>query len=77
VCRTYSRAYLRHLIMTGEILGSRLLAQHNLSFYAALMRAARAAILAGGYRAFADEALARMDEHDEVGPPNGVEPEDD
>ncbi|HMI92068.1 MAG TPA: tRNA guanosine(34) transglycosylase Tgt, partial [Polyangiales bacterium] len=67
VCTTYSRAYLRHLIHAGEILGGRLLTQHNLWFYAALMRAARAAIVEGRYAAFAAEAEARMLAEDEVG----------
>jgi queuine tRNA-ribosyltransferase len=73
VCRTYSRAYLRHLITAGEILGSRLLAQHNLWFYAALMRGAREAIVGAVFARFADEVLARMDAHDEVGAPDGDE----
>ena len=72
VCHTYSRAYLRHLITSGEILGSRLIAQHNLSFYAALMRKAREAILAGAYARFAADALSNMQEHDEVGEPDAA-----
>lgn len=67
VCTKYSRAYLRHLIHAGEILGGRLLTQHNLHFYAALMRAARAAIAEHRYAAFARETEARMRELDEVG----------
>jgi queuine tRNA-ribosyltransferase len=67
VCTTYSRAYLRHLIQAGEILGGRLLSEHNLWFYAALMRAARAAIVEKRYAAFAAEAEARMIDEDEVG----------
>lgn len=67
VCKTYSRAYLRHLIRAQEILGLRLVTQHNLSFYAALMRGARAAILEGRYAAYAAEAEARMLAEDEIG----------
>ncbi|MGD8859704.1 MAG: tRNA guanosine(34) transglycosylase Tgt [Myxococcales bacterium] len=67
VCHTYSRAYLRHLVQAGEMLGGRLLTQHNLSFYAALMRAARQAIIQGRYARFAREAEAAMLEGDEVG----------
>jgi queuine tRNA-ribosyltransferase len=67
VCKTYSRAYLRHLIRAQEILGLRLVTQHNLSFYAALMRGARAAILEGRYVAYAAEAEARMLAEDEIG----------
>jgi len=43
-CRTYSKAYLRHLFLSGEILGSRLNTIHNLHFYMALMSRARQAI---------------------------------
>jgi len=43
-CRLYSRAYLRHLDKTGEILGSILNTTHNLYFYQQLMRDIRAAI---------------------------------
>jgi len=67
VCAKYSRAYLRHLIRAQEILGLRLITQHNLSFYAALMRGARAAILEGRYAAYAAEAEARMAREDEIG----------
>ena len=67
VCARYSRAYLRHLFHAGEMLGPRLITQHNLAFYAALMRAARHAILERRYAAFAAEAEARMLDEDEVG----------
>ncbi|KPJ95710.1 MAG: queuine tRNA-ribosyltransferase [Gammaproteobacteria bacterium SG8_11] len=43
-CRHYSRAYLRHLDKTGEILGSRLNTIHNLYYYQELMRELRSAI---------------------------------
>ncbi|HEV8120730.1 MAG TPA: tRNA guanosine(34) transglycosylase Tgt [Candidatus Polarisedimenticolia bacterium] len=51
-CRRYSRAYLRHLFMAGEILGLRLNTLHNLHHYATLMKGARDAIEAGRYAAF-------------------------
>jgi queuine tRNA-ribosyltransferase len=66
-CTTYSRAYLRHLVHAGEMLGARLLTQHNLSFYADLMQQARQAILARRFAQFANDAEARMLELDEVG----------
>lgn len=44
-CRNYSRAYLRHLITTGEILGARLNTIHNIRFYHRAMEEAREAIL--------------------------------
>ncbi|MEX0586484.1 MAG: tRNA guanosine(34) transglycosylase Tgt [Pirellulales bacterium] len=52
-CR-HSRAYLRHLFMTGEMLGPILLSIHNLTFYQRLMTRARDAIAAGRF----DELLA-------------------
>ena len=48
-CRGHSRAYLRHLIVSGEALGARLASLHNLAFYMALLRRARAAIVAGRF----------------------------
>ena len=66
-CTTFSRAYLHHLIRTKEMLGPRLVTRHNLHFYGALTRAARAAIDEGRYRAWAAEAVSRMRERDEVG----------
>jgi queuine tRNA-ribosyltransferase len=55
-CRRYSRAYLRHLFMAGEILGLRLNTLHNLHRYATLMQGAREAIEAGRYAAFRETA---------------------
>ncbi|HEY6081780.1 MAG TPA: tRNA guanosine(34) transglycosylase Tgt [Polyangiaceae bacterium] len=54
----YSRAYLRHLFVAGEILALRMLSEHNLSLYARLLREARAAVLRGAYANFAAERLA-------------------
>ncbi len=58
-CRAgYSRAYLRHLFVAGEILALRMLSEHNLCLYARLMAGARAAVVAGNYADFARERLA-------------------
>jgi queuine tRNA-ribosyltransferase len=57
----YSRAYLRHLYLAGELLVLRLLSHHNLHFYARLMRTAREAILAGGFAAWAEAQLRAFD----------------
>lgn len=54
----YSRAYLRHLFVAGEILALRLLSEHNLTLYARLLREARRAIVAGYFNDFAAERLA-------------------
>ncbi len=49
----YSRAYLRHLYLAGEILALRLFSEHNLFLYGQLTREARAAIREGAFSAFA------------------------
>ncbi len=59
-CKNYSRAYLRHLFLSGEILGSRLNTIHNLHFYMALMRRSREAIQDGTWQEFRDWCLARF-----------------
>lgn len=67
VCKKYSRAYLRHLAIAGEMLVARLMTQHNLHFYATLMLRVREAIQAGRFRAFANETEKQMRDEDEVG----------
>jgi len=61
----YSRAYLRHLFIAGEILVLRLLSVHNLTLYGGLVRGAREAIAKGEYERFAREWL-------EAPPPEGT-----
>lgn len=56
-CRTFSRAYLRHLFNAGELLFYRLASLHNVRFYLMLMEQARAAIEAGRFSAFRDDQL--------------------
>jgi queuine tRNA-ribosyltransferase len=53
ICRTHSRAYLRHLFVSGEILAARALTEHNLHFYANLMRGAQAAIASRNFKGYA------------------------
>jgi queuine tRNA-ribosyltransferase len=53
VCTHYTRAYLHHLVKSGEMLGAMLLTEHNLSFYQALMQAMREAIAQGQFARFA------------------------
>jgi len=67
VCTKYTRAYLRHLSIAGEMLIARLLTQHNLHFYADLTRKCREAIAAGNFAAFARATEAQMRDEDEVG----------
>jgi queuine tRNA-ribosyltransferase len=57
-CTRYSRAYLRHLFVSNEILASRLNTIHNLAFYLGLMSAMREAIVAGTFAAFRESFLA-------------------
>ncbi len=58
-CRSYSRAYLHHLIKANEILGAMLLTRHNVTYYQDLMASLRAAIEAGRLQAVAAEFDAR------------------
>ncbi len=59
-CRSYSRAYLHHLIRSDEILGAMLLTWHNLAYYQDLMRGLRAAIVEGRLAAFRTEFERRQ-----------------
>ena len=59
-CRRFSRAYLRHLYVSDEILGLRLLSLHNVHFLINLMSQARQHIDAGTFDSWATEALARL-----------------
>ena len=58
-CRNYTKAYLRHLINTGEILGARLLSIHNIRFLTKLMEDIKTAIREDRLLDFKDEFLAR------------------
>ena len=60
-CSGYSRAYLRHLYMAGEILAHRLLTLHNLTFYGRVMAEARHAIEHDNYAAWAAERLGALE----------------
>jgi queuine tRNA-ribosyltransferase len=59
VCTKYSRAYLRHLFMAGEILSARLNTLHNIYFYMELMKRARAHIESGTWVEFYRTCLGR------------------
>ena len=63
-CRTYSRAYIRHLLKAKEMLGMCLCVLHNLYFYNTMMEEIRDAIDAGNYQNYKAEKLYRM-EHGE------------
>ncbi len=59
-CKHYSRAYLRHTFLSGEIISSRLNTIHNLYFYAELMKRARAAIEENRWVSFKNDCLTRF-----------------
>lgn len=59
-CRNFTRAYVRHLIHAGEILGIRLLTIHNMHRYLEFMREMRAAIAAGAFGEWRRELAAAL-----------------
>jgi len=58
VCRNYTKAYIRHLLSVGEILGLKLCTLHNISFYMWLTRTAREQIMNGSFREWKKDFLA-------------------
>lgn len=56
-CQRYSRAYIRHLIKAGEMLGMRLCVMHNLYFYNRLMEKIREALDKGTFKQFKKETI--------------------
>ena len=61
-CRTFSRAYLRHLFIAGEMLGPILLSLHNIAYYQTLLRDLRTAIQSGTAAEFRSRYLAAPNE---------------
>ena len=60
VCGRHSRAYLRHLYLTGEMLGSVLLTHHNLAFFLDTMRGVRQSIRSGDFPTFRRDFTERL-----------------
>jgi queuine tRNA-ribosyltransferase len=58
-CATFERAYVHHLVKSGEILGAMLMTQHNLWFYQRMMQGLRDAIAAQALKTFASDFLTR------------------
>jgi queuine tRNA-ribosyltransferase len=58
--RQYTKAYLRHLFVSGEILGLQLASLHNLCFYLNLVRQAREHIINGDYRQWKDTVIPQL-----------------
>ncbi len=61
-CRHFSRAYLRHLVLAGEMLAGTLLSLHNVHFFLDLMAQARTHIEAGDFHAWSRDWIARYGE---------------
>ena len=64
-CRTYSRAYIRHLLKAKEMLGMRLCVLHNLYFYNTMMEEIRDALDAGMFATYKKNKLASMEAGEE------------
>jgi len=62
VSSTYSKAYLRHLIISGEILGSQISSIHNLAFYLRLVAKAREKILEGNFKSWKESMVKKLSE---------------
>ena len=65
VCRRHSRAYLRHLYLSGEMLGSILLTHHNLAFFLDTMRRVRQSIRSGDFPKFRREFTERLNAYEQ------------
>lgn len=60
ISRTYTKAYLRHLVIAGEMLGAQISTIHNLAFYLSLVREARERILDGTFGSWKEETVKRI-----------------
>ena len=58
-CTQFERAYVHHLVKSGEILGAMLMTEHNLWFYQRMMQDLRDAIAAQALKPFASDFLER------------------
>jgi len=57
---SYSKAYLRHLIISNEMLGAQIATQHNLAFYLWLVKTARQKIIEGSFSSWKNEMINRL-----------------
>ena len=60
VDHTYTKAYLRHLFIAGEMFAAMIASEHNLAFYLDLVRQSRAHIAAGDFAAWKEDAVKRV-----------------
>jgi queuine tRNA-ribosyltransferase len=58
----YSKAYLRHLVISGEILGAQISSIHNLAFYLSLVNKARENIIEGNFRKWKVSVIKKLSE---------------
>jgi queuine tRNA-ribosyltransferase len=65
VCKRYSRAYLRHLSVSGEMLASILLTHHNLAFFLDTMRRVRQSIRSGDFTKFRREFTEGLNSYEQ------------
>ncbi len=62
VDKTYTKAYVRHLVKSNELLGAQITSIHNLAFYLDVVKTARKHILAGTFSTWKDEVLPKLKE---------------
>ena len=60
VDRSYTRAYLHHLFVSGEMFAAMIASEHNLAFYLDVVRQARAHIEAGDFASWKEKAVSRI-----------------
>jgi queuine tRNA-ribosyltransferase len=65
-CSNFTRAYLRHLFVSGEILALELASIHNLSFYVNLLKQAREKILRGTFKTWKSEIINKISDQREA-----------
>jgi queuine tRNA-ribosyltransferase len=68
-CGGYSRAYLRHLFMSDEILAHRMLTLHNIAYFSGLMKRVRGAIMSGTIRDFTAAFVAGPESRENTNAP--------
>lgn len=61
VDHTYTKAYVRHLFIAGEMLAAEIASEHNLAFYLNLVKLAREHIMAGDFLSWKNETVKKLD----------------
>jgi len=60
VDKSYTKAYLRHLVISNEMLGAQIASQHNLAFYTWLVGEARRQIIRNSFKTWKEEMVAHL-----------------